>query len=67
MYLGGAMDDDNAAGRHKWAIDWLRTRGYLASDRRSGLRWERFPDQVVQRDGRYRLVLTLTPRDEWPP
>ncbi len=61
MYLGGAMDDDNAAARHKWAVDWLRERGYIAGDRRSNLRWEGFPEQVVKRDGHYRLVLTLTP------
>ena len=61
MYVGGAMDDDNAVARHKWAIDWLRTRGYIATDRRSGLRWEAFPEQIVRRDQNYRLVLTLTP------
>jgi hypothetical protein len=63
MYLGAAMDEDNAVHRHKWVIDWLRTRGYLVSDRRTCLRWEGFPDQVIKRDGDYRLVLTLTSRE----
>jgi hypothetical protein len=57
MHLGAAMDEDNAVNRHKWPIDWLRTRGYIASDRRSGLRWEGFPEQVIKRDLNYRLVL----------
>lgn len=61
MHLGGAMDEDGAVARHKWPIDWLRTRGYIATDRRSGLRWEAFPEQIVKRDGNYRLVLTITP------
>lgn len=59
MYLGGAMDDDNAMARHKWAIDWLVGQGYLASDRRSCLRWAGIPHQVVKRDGNYRLAITL--------
>lgn len=63
MYLGGAMDDDNALARHKSAVDWLRTRGYLATDRRTGLRWAALPDQVVKRDGNYRIHLTITPLD----
>jgi hypothetical protein len=63
MYLGAAMDDDNAATRHKWAIDWLVAQGYLISDRRTCLRWERFPEQVIKRDGNYRLVLTITPQE----
>lgn len=61
MYLGGAMDDENAAARHKIAIDWLRSRRYIADDRRKNLRWESFPEQIVKRDGNYRLVLTITP------
>lgn len=64
MYLGGAMDEENAAARHKIAIDWLCTRGYLAGDRRKNLRWEAFPEQVIKRDGNYRLVLTITPIQE---
>jgi hypothetical protein len=42
------------------------TRGYIAGDRRKNLRWEAFPEQVVKRDGNYRLVLTLTPIEEGP-
>lgn len=60
MHLGAAMDEDNAVARHKWAIDWLRTRGYIATDRRTGLRWEAFPEQIVKRDANYRIELTLT-------
>jgi hypothetical protein len=63
MYLGGAMDDDNAIARHKSAIDWLRKRRYIADDRRKNLRWESLPEQIVKRDGHYRLVLTITPTE----
>jgi hypothetical protein len=61
MHLGGAMDDDNALARHKPLLDWLKTRGYLVDDRKKNVRWESMPDQVVKRDGNYRIVLTLTP------
>lgn len=61
MHLGGHMDDDGAVSRHKWALDWLVTRGYLLTDRRSGLRWEAFPEQVVSRKHAYELRLTITP------
>lgn len=64
MYLGAAMDDDNAVIRHKWPIDWLVRAGFLASDRRTCLRWESLPDQVIKRDGDYRLALTITPVQE---
>lgn len=64
MYLGAAMDDDNAVIRHKWPIDWLVRAGFLATDRRSCLRWEALPDQVIKRDGDYRLALTITPVQE---
>ena len=58
MYLGNAM------ARHKWALDWLRTRGYVAEDRRDVLVWTDFPEQRVKRGQVYRLVLTLTPIPE---
>jgi hypothetical protein len=61
MYLGGWMDEDGAVARHKWPIDWLVTRGYLHTDRRTGLRWEAFPQQIVRRNGDYRIEITLTP------
>lgn len=61
MKLGGAMDDDNAMARHKWLLDWLVTRGYVVSDRRTCLRWLDFPQQTVKRDGDYRIRLELTP------
>ena len=59
MYLGGAMDDSNAMHRHKWVEDWLVTRGYIADDSKKCLTWTGFPEQVIRRDGNYRLVLTL--------
>ena len=63
MHLGGAMDDSNAMRRHKWVEDWLKTRGYIVDDRKKCLTWTGFPEQIVKRDGNYRLVLTLTPHD----
>lgn len=57
------MDDDNAIARHKPLLDWLKKRRYIVDDRRSRLRWESLPDQVVKRDGNYRIVLILTPVD----
>lgn len=61
MTLGGAMDDDNAIARHKWLIDWLVGAGYLASDRRTCLRWAALPTQTVTRKTPALLRLTLTP------
>ena len=61
MTLGGLMDTGNAMNRHKWAEDWLATRGYVASDTPDVLRWSGFPEQVVTRSEPYRLHLTLTP------
>jgi hypothetical protein len=66
MLLGGAMDDDNAMHRHKWVLDWLKTRGYIVDDRKKCLTWEAFPEQIVKRDGKYRIELTLTPLPESP-
>lgn len=66
MYLGGAMDDDNALARHKPLLDWLKTRGYVTDDRRKNLVWEGLPEQVIKRDGNYRIVLTLTPLPSTP-
>lgn len=61
LYLGHAMDEDNAMARCKWPIDWLVTRGYLADDDRARLRWQGQPDQVIQRGQEYRITFTLTP------
>ena len=61
MVLRGAMDDDNAAARHKWLLDWLVSRGYIASDRRVHCRWEAFPEQRVTRSEPARITLTITP------
>jgi hypothetical protein len=60
MYLGGAMDDDNALARHKPLLDWLKKRRYLADDRKKNIVWTGLPEQVIRRDGNYRIVLTLT-------
>lgn len=61
MRLGGAMDDDNALARHKYLIDWLRRRGYIADDRRRNIRWLALPEQTVKRDGRYTITLQIQP------
>jgi hypothetical protein len=63
MTLGGAMDDDNAMVRHKWPLDWLKTRGYIADDRRTCLTWTGFPSQTVTRKAPPTLTLTLTEID----
>jgi hypothetical protein len=59
--LRGAMDDDNAAARAKHLLDWLVRRGYLASDRRTCVRWAAFPEQTVTRKETPRITLTITP------
>jgi hypothetical protein len=60
MVLGGHMDDDNAMARLKWPIDWLKTRGYIADDRRKNLTWTGFPSQHVTRKQPPSVTLTLT-------
>jgi hypothetical protein len=62
--LHGAMDDDNAAARAKHLIDWLVRNRYLASDRRTCVRWAAFPTQRVTRREPARITLTLTPVTE---
>jgi hypothetical protein len=62
MVVGGAMDDDNAMARHKWALDWLKTRGYIVDDRRTCLRWEDFPAQLVKRTRGVEHHIELTVR-----
>lgn len=59
MRLGNAMDDDNAMARHKFPLDWLKTRGYIADDRRQNLRWVGIPAQIVARKQDYSITLTL--------
>lgn len=61
MRLGHAMDDDNAMARHKWCLDWLKTRGYVEEDRRTNLRWIGLPEQIVGRKQERVIELTLTP------
>lgn len=63
MVLGAAMDDDNAMTRHKWVVDWLRTRGYIVDDRKRRLTWAGFPEQTVSRKETPRITLTLTPTE----
>jgi hypothetical protein len=63
MYLGAPMDDDNAVARHKWILDWLRTRGYVRDDRRKVLTWAAFPDQIIKRGQEYRIELVLEETD----
>lgn len=58
MRLGARMDQDNAMARHKWALDWLQTRGYIVNDRH--LTWLTLPTQIVGRRDDYTLELTLT-------
>lgn len=72
MVLRGGMDDENAAARHKPLVDWLVTRGYLATDRRerkkdgASCRWAAFPEQRVTRkpEDFPRITLTITPVTE---
>lgn len=67
MYLGHAMDDDNAMARHKPVLDWLRRRGYVANDTKKNLRWTGLPEQRVKRGQAYRIELTITPLDPTTP
>lgn len=62
MYLGQAMDDDNALARHKWPMDWLKTRGFIADDRRKCITWKALPEQIVKRGADYRIEITLESR-----
>jgi hypothetical protein len=60
LYVFNHMDEGNAMHRvEKWPCDWLKTRGYIKDDRRSCLKWEGFPTQIVKRDGKYRVEITL--------
>jgi hypothetical protein len=60
MTLHQAMDPDNAVARHKWAIDWLVTRGYLADDAALNVRWNGFPTQIISRSKPAEIELTIT-------
>lgn len=60
MVLGAAMDDDNALARTKSCLDWLKTRGYIADDRKKNLVWLGLPTQVVTRKMEARISLVLT-------
>lgn len=61
MHLANQMDVDNALRRHKWILDFLKTRGYIVDDSPKHLEWVSFPEQHVKRDGNYRVELSITP------
>ena len=61
MFLGARMDVDNAMHRHKWILDWLQRCAYIRNDNAKHLEWAGFPEQIVKRDGNYRVEITLTP------
>lgn len=60
MVLGAAMDEDNSAHRCKWVWDWLKTRGYIADDKKKVLHQAGYPQQRIKRGGPYRIEITLT-------
>ena len=60
MHLARQMDVDNAMRRHKWPLDWLRTRRYIVDDSPTHLSWTSFPEQRVKRNGDYKIVLTFS-------
>lgn len=59
MHVGRRNDDDNAMIRaYKWPCDWLKTRGYIVDD--AGPYCRMFPpEQIVKRDGNYRIELSI--------
>jgi hypothetical protein len=60
IFCGGQMDHDNALARLKWPVDWMVNRGYLIGDKPSQLEWDWPIEQVVKRDGNYRVTFTIT-------
>jgi hypothetical protein len=61
MRLSRMMDHDNAVRRHKWVLDWLKTRRYIADDSPAHLTWTSFPEQQIKRWDRYEIILELQP------
>ena len=61
MFLGAPMDHDNALARMKFLLDWLRAERYIFDDSPKCLEWQGFPEQIIKRDGNYRVELSLTP------
>lgn len=59
LRIGQPMDDDNAAARCKWPMDWLTTRGYLADDSRKHVKRLGYPRQRI-RQKPYGCEITLT-------
>lgn len=58
LFVWSEMDDDNALARLKHALDWLRTRGYVADDRRRNIEWTGLPQQTIdRRDQRLELII----------
>jgi hypothetical protein len=60
MYLGKIMDTDNAISRHKWVLDWMKTRGFIVDDKPGVLSWSAFPCCVVKHGEEHRIEITLT-------
>lgn len=60
--VGNRMDPDNMRARCKWALDWLRTRGYIVDDKSQVVR--RFTDsQEIDRKAPG-LEITLQPLED---
>lgn len=59
IYCGGRMDHDNALSRLKWPIDWMVQAGILVGDKPSQLEWYWPIEQVIKRDGKYRVEFEL--------
>jgi Holliday junction resolvase RusA-like endonuclease len=60
LYVWTKNDPDNKYSRVKFALDWLRTRGYIAGDREDQI--ELVVTQKVDRKNQ-RMQVTITPID----
>lgn len=60
LYVWAPMDADNAMARCKWALDWMRSRGYVADDAPRNLAWTGLPAQWLDRKAQ-RLEITIEP------
>lgn len=61
--LWNTMDPDNLTARTKWAIDWLRTRGYIAGDTPQHITKLEVTQQI-DRQSYSRVIVTLAPDAE---
>jgi hypothetical protein len=59
LTMRNPMDDDNALSRCKWICDFLVTRGYVADDARTCLRWGGIPTQTISRKSEPCVTVTL--------